>query len=176
MQLQQGQLEFAAGAWGLSGRAVTSERKSELEAQLTALSTDWTLDISAPSDLAFCRARVAELSAHNAILFQSGAAIIAAGASAELDAFAEALQRCPSAIIEVEGHTDSDGDDQLNLALSVARAEAVVNALIERGVEPSRLYAIGYGETQPVADNATTDGKRRNRRIVVSVRDAGEPG
>ncbi|MNL43642.1 Outer membrane porin F precursor [compost metagenome] len=74
--------------------------------------------------------------------------------------------------MEVEGHTDSDGDDQRNLALSVARAESVVNALIERGVSASRLYAIGYGEMRPVADNDTADGKRRNRRIVVTVRDA----
>ena len=79
---------------------------------------------------------------------------------------------CPNAAIDVEGHTDSDGDDQRNLALSVARAEAVVNALIERGVAPERLYAIGYGEAQPVADNATAAGKRQNRRIVVSVRAA----
>jgi outer membrane protein OmpA-like peptidoglycan-associated protein len=119
-----------------------------------------------------CRASLAELSAHNAILFQSGAAIISVGASSELDAFAEALALCPGMAINVEGHTDSDGDDQRNLALSVARAEAVVNALIERGIAPERLYAIGYGETQPVADNATADGKRQNRRIVVSIRNA----
>lgn len=124
-----------------------------------------------PSGLAQCQARLAELSAHNAILFQSGAAIIAASAATELDAFATALQLCPEATIEVEGHTDADGDDRLNLALSVARAEAVVNALIERGIAPARLYAIGYGESQPVADNATAEGKRKNRRIVISVRD-----
>ncbi|WP_338723227.1 OmpA family protein [Devosia sp. XK-2] len=128
--------------------------------------------VSAASNSGLCEASLAELSAHNAILFQSGAAIISAGASSELDAFAEALALCPGVPINVEGHTDSDGDDQRNLALSVARAEAVVNALIERGIAPERLYAIGYGETRPVADNATTDGKRQNRRIVVSIRNA----
>ncbi len=129
---------------------------------------------TSPDQLALCRDRIAELSAHNAILFQSGNAIIADSADAELDRFGEALALCPDTKIYVEGHTDSDGDDQRNLALSVARAEAVVNALIERNVDPARLYAIGYGESQPVADNATQDGKRQNRRIVVTIGTANE--
>jgi outer membrane protein OmpA-like peptidoglycan-associated protein len=74
----------------------------------------------------------------------------------------------------VEGHTDADGDDRLNLALSVARAEAVVEELIARGLAPDRVYAIGYGEALPVADNGTADGKRQNRRIVISVMDEHE--
>ena len=56
------------------------------------------------------------------------------------------------------------------MALSVARAEAVVNALILRGVAADRLYAVGYGEAAPIADNATASGKRINRRIVVTVK------
>lgn len=172
LQLQSGQLALADGTWSLTGEASSATVGTGIESQIAALGTDWTGTISAPTNLALCQARLAELSAHNAILFQSGAAIISASASAELDAFAEALVLCPNAAIDVEGHTDSDGDDQRNLALSVARAEAVVNALIERGVAPERLYAIGYGEAQPVADNATAAGKRQNRRIVVSVRAA----
>ena len=173
LQLQPGRLTLADGTWQLSGEAPSSAAKASVDAQIAELGTNWSASISAPTNLALCQAALAELSAHNAILFQSGAAIISASATAELDAFAEALSLCPNAAIDVEGHTDSDGDDQRNLALSVARAEAVVNALIERGIAPERLYAIGYGETQPVADNATTDGKRQNRRIVVSVRAAG---
>jgi outer membrane protein OmpA-like peptidoglycan-associated protein len=71
--------------------------------------------------------------------------------------------------VEVEGHTDADGDDQLNLALSVARAEAVIEALLARDVAAERLYALGYGETSPISNNDTPEGKRLNRRIVVKV-------
>jgi OmpA-OmpF porin, OOP family len=133
-----------------------------------------SIEPASAATLAQCRDQLAELSSHNAILFQSGAAIIAASATAELDAFAAALALCPQNAVEVEGHTDSDGDEGQNLALSVARAEAVVSALIERGVDAERLYAVGYGASQPVADNATAEGKRQNRRIVIALRDTAD--
>ncbi|MBO9589663.1 OmpA family protein [Devosia sp.] len=124
-----------------------------------------------PETLDQCRTSLAALSAQNGILFRSGAAVLAEGAETILASIAEAINHCPGAAIDVAGHTDSDGEASANLALSVARAEAVVAALINLGVGAERLYAIGYGESQPVADNATAAGKAQNRRIVVSVRD-----
>ena len=108
-------------------------------------------------------------SARNAITFKSGAAALAPESAAPLDELATDLSACPDAVVHVEGHTDADGDDAQNLALSVSRAEAVVGALIERGIAPTRLYAVGFGEAKPIADNTTSDGKRLNRRIVVTV-------
>ncbi|MBW8459231.1 MAG: OmpA family protein [Thiobacillus sp.] len=67
--------------------------------------------------------------------------------------------------IEVAGHTDSMGSDAYNMKLSRQRAEAVRNFLISRGVAADRLTAKGYGESQPVADNATEDGRFKNRRV-----------
>lgn len=118
-----------------------------------------------------CRSELAALSARNAILFRSGAAILAPEGLPTLDAIAATLAGCPQAAINIEGHTDSDGDASLNMALSVARADAVANALVERGVAAERLYVLGFGEAQPIADNATAAGKAQNRRIVVSVRE-----
>lgn len=123
-----------------------------------------------PETLEQCRTTLAALSAQNGILFRSGAAVLAEGTEAILASIADAINHCPGAAIDVAGHTDSDGEAAANLALSVARAEAVITALIGLGVGPERLYAIGYGESQPVADNATAAGKAQNRRIVVSVR------
>ncbi len=197
--LEEGSIRFDGSTWSATGITGTPEN-AQAVVDASGLSWDLALSVAAappfasvapataapavaapaatpatpPANdaaLAQCRAQLAELSAHNAILFQSGAAVMAETAKAELDAFAAVLARCATASVYVEGHTDSDGDDRKNLALSVARAEAVVAALIERGIAPERLYAIGYGESQPVADNATSEGKRKNRRIVVTLDD-----
>lgn len=67
--------------------------------------------------------------------------------------------------IEVAGHTDSRGSDQYNMRLSQQRAETVRNYLISKGIAADRLTAKGYGESQPIADNATEEGRFRNRRV-----------
>jgi len=112
---------------------------------------------------------VAALASRNAILFQSGSARLAEASFTAIDELAGYLGECSDATVEVEGHTDADGDEESNLALSVARAETVVEALIERGVAYQRLYAIGYGESLPIADNETAAGKRANRRIAFTI-------
>ena len=134
--------------------------------------SDPTPVVTNAAAIGLCRSTLAALSAENGILFRSGSAILVDEAGAALSSMAAVLARCPDAAIDVAGHTDSDGEAAANLALSVARAEAVVNALIALGTAPERLYAIGYGESQPIADNATTAGKTQNRRIVISIREA----
>lgn len=191
-QLAEGQLDFAAGAWSLRGIAPNDDARDAVLAAISAApdGASWTTRIDVPPpppepepaaptaqpaaptpvDTSACAAPVAEFSARNSILFQSGAALIAAESEAALDELALDLAACPDAIVHIEGHTDADGDEGLNMALSVARAEAVVNALVSRGVTPARLYAVGYGETAPIGDNETAQGKRLNRRIVVTVK------
>ena len=65
----------------------------------------------------------------------------------------------------VEGHTDSDGDEQFNMELSEKRAKAVMDKLIEMGIDSSRLKSKGWGETKPIDTNATPEGKANNRRV-----------
>ncbi|MCC7463151.1 MAG: OmpA family protein [Gammaproteobacteria bacterium] len=88
-----------------------------------------------------------------------------------LDGIAADLRKHPRLRIELQGHTDSVGADQYNLALSQKRADAVRTHLVEQGVPAGQLQAKGYGESRPVADNATAAGRAANRRVVMLVLD-----
>ncbi|MEO6304595.1 MAG: OmpA family protein [Bacteroidia bacterium] len=85
--------------------------------------------------------------------------------NSQLDDLAAILQRYDGVNLTVEGHTDSDGDDAYNMELSQKRTNTVKNYLESKGISASRLNAIGYGETKPVADNKTAKGKAKNRRV-----------
>ncbi|WDR02978.1 OmpA family protein [Devosia algicola] len=173
MTLSNGTLSLKGGAWSLAGKAPNEVGAETARSNLAALpnAADWTVDIAAPTALENCRATVLDFSTQQSILFQSGAALISANSKAALDILAADLAMCPDTIVQIEGHTDDEGDASLNLALSVARAEAVVAALIERHVLAARLYAVGFGESQPIASNDTTAGRRQNRRIGVTILD-----
>jgi OOP family OmpA-OmpF porin len=89
-----------------------------------------------------------------------------------LDHLIEIALRCPTTNIEVAGHTDADGEDGFNQALSEKRAQAVVtDYLVKAGLPASRFTAVGYGSTQPIASNETDEGKAQNRRIEFVVRE-----
>ena len=93
-------------------------------------------------------------------------AILSAEGEALLDTAVVILLANPNARLIVEGHTDDFGAEAANLELSQQRAEAVVGYLVAGGIDRSRLTAIGYGETRPIADNVTAEGRALNRRIV----------
>lgn len=82
-----------------------------------------------------------------------------------LNGIVQLLKDNPEIKFEVGGYTDSDGDDTSNLKLSQLRADAVRTQLIRMGIETTRLTAKGYGETKPIGDNTTIEGKVNNRRV-----------
>ncbi len=107
------------------------------------------------------------------VLFETGKADLLPGAMRSIDKLAVFLRENPDRKVLVEGHTDSRGSKAYNLKLSQKRAEAVKRALVERGIEPDRIIAKGYGEAYPVASNLTAAGRQQNRRVEIVILDEG---
>jgi outer membrane protein OmpA-like peptidoglycan-associated protein len=175
-QLTDGQLSFDGTKWSLQGKSATVEGRTAVLGRVAALPSgkDWATDVAGPSDMEICSAQVATWAGSNAINFETRTTRFVKGTEAMLDSLAADLATCPKTRVDVEGNTDSDGEANANMALSVARAEAVVNALVKRGIKPERLYAVGYGETLPLAPNTTKANKAKNRRIEFKILDAGQ--
>jgi outer membrane protein OmpA-like peptidoglycan-associated protein len=99
--------------------------------------------------------------------FPRDATVLPSTLQPELDRLASVLAAYPSVTLEVSGYTDAEGSSAYNLRLSTSRAQAVVDYLVLRGVDRARLTAVGHGEADPIGDNATADGRARNRRIEI---------
>jgi OOP family OmpA-OmpF porin len=112
-----------------------------------------------------CVAEITDLASQNKIKFEPGSATLDGDSRDTVQAIAEVFERCLEAPIEIGGHTDSQGREEMNLNLSKGRAEAVLTALRGARVKLKSLTAEGYGETQPIADNGTEEGREANRRI-----------
>jgi OOP family OmpA-OmpF porin len=102
-------------------------------------------------------------------LFDFDKAIVKPAGKAALDDLLNQLQGMNTEVMVTVGHTDSIGSDAYNQKLSQRRAEAVKAYIVSKGVEQSRVYTEGKGETQPVADNKTAEGRAKNRRVTVEV-------
>lgn len=100
--------------------------------------------------------------------FQTSSARLTSESLAVLDRVVEGLKGSPDVRILIEGHTDSQGPDAANMKLSKGRADAVRDYFIGKGIASSRLQTKGYGETKPIADNKTAEGRARNRRVELS--------
>ena len=161
----------------LSGDAFYDAAAAQIRAGLKDFPQGWQFkaDISvkpasAPVDGTVCQQLFSGLLAKGKIRFESGRATIDPDSAGLLDRLIETALRCPSANIEIAGHTDADGEDGFNQALSEKRAQAVTDFLVKAGLPAERFTAMGYGSTQPIATNDTDEGKAQNRRIDFVVR------
>lgn len=105
----------------------------------------------------------------NNVFFDYDKSDLRAESYPELDRLIEFLIENPDIIIEISGHTDSQGGDEYNLNLSSARAKSVTTYIIQKGIANSRVISKGFGETKPIADNSTEDGRQFNRRVEVKI-------
>jgi outer membrane protein OmpA-like peptidoglycan-associated protein len=115
-----------------------------------------------------CQRAIDERLSTSRIRFKSGRADVIAASHAVITDLAGILRAC-NARVEIAGHTDSDGDAEINLRLSQRRADRVAKSLVNLGVPAHRVRSEGYGETQPVSSNASSGGRKLNRRIEVRV-------
>ncbi|MES1221479.1 MAG: OmpA family protein, partial [Bacteroidota bacterium] len=87
----------------------------------------------------------------------------------ELDRVVKLLRENPAIVIEMSAHTDSKGSDEYNFTLSDNRARSVMEYIVSKGIDPSRISSHGYGETVPVATNDTDEGRQLNRRVEFKI-------
>jgi len=116
-----------------------------------------------------CEARTSEDLVLRGVTFKTNSAVITPTSKLVLDSAVAYLKARPNAAAEVRGHTDSVGNDEANMRLSKARAEAVRDYLIAGGIDAGRLTANGYGETEHIAPNDTAVGREQNRRVTLRI-------
>ena len=171
--LSVGETTWTDGLIRLTGSALSNDLRIDsftgavpdrLGALITVDTAGLTVtDIS--QQLGTVQTAIDELVAASPIQFAPLSADIAPGSDQTLIEVANLVTQLPTVPFEVVGHTDSVGDDQENLLLSQDRAQAVVDRLVELGVPAERMTSRGEGETKPIADNDTDEGKAANRRI-----------
>lgn len=106
---------------------------------------------------------------NSGLLFDTDSYSLKSDTRQNLSNLAQTLKKYDDTNILIEGHTDNTGTDDHNLQLSDERAESVASFLEQQGVKNSRIETEGYGETQPVASNETTEGRQQNRRVEVAI-------
>jgi aconitate hydratase len=156
-QARGGNLAFDGDTLKITGKVDTAEIKADIEAKLRAIVGP---DVKIVNELVIEAAKRVAV----AVNFDTGSTVIKPAYFSKLNEFAEQLKK-DGTKGEVGGHTDNVGQAASNQALSQARADSVKKFLLSKGVAADALSANGYGDAKPVADNATADGKAKNRRI-----------
>jgi len=158
----------------VAAEALAAEQARQLAAAQAELAASQEALAKATSALANLAAVKQEergmvITLSGSVLFKSNEATLMPSAQSKLDQVVEALSSAEKRPLVVEGHTDSQGDDASNQVLSQKRADAVRNYIVQKGYDASLVTAQGIGETRPVADNNTAEGRANNRRVEIVV-------
>ncbi len=153
---------IGAGIGGLAGGAIGYTMDKQIK-ELRESTAGSGVDIT-PTD----NGQAILVNLPEGVTFDVASAALQPSFRATLDQIAHSMNQYPNSLIDVYGHTDSTGSDQYNQTLSENRARTVANYLTMQGVSAARIRSQGFGETLPVADNTTEEGRRRNRRVEIS--------
>lgn len=176
-RLSEGEARIADRTIRIDGRALYAQTDETIRNALQAeIPSGWELTLAIevpalpePPDVAACQAALSGFLAEGQITFDVASTVLDAASRARMDDLADILIGCGAVPVEIGGHTDSDGPEAVNQRLSQARADTVRDTLIDRGVDAAYLTAVGYGESEPVAPNDTSENKALNRRIELVV-------
>ena len=154
---------IGAGIGGIAGGAIGYTMDKQIR-ELRERTAGTGVDIS-PTD----NGQAILVNLPEGVTFDVASAALQPGFRTTLAQIAQSMNQYPNSLIDVYGHTDSTGSDQYNQTLSEARVGTVANYLTVQGVSGARIRNQGFGETMPVADNNTEEGRRRNRRVEIKI-------
>ncbi len=173
-RLASGSISLSDKTINLSGGAYAETALSDLKKNAidgySFLSNVTKAEAGSALDLVGCQARLSYWMGATKIRFETGSARIDKASHGLIETLSYDINRCENLMIEIGGHTDSVGDPNQNMRLSQARARAVYSDFIKNGVKDSLLSTVGYGQTTPIADNETKEGRAQNRRIEFTVK------
>ena len=181
--LDKGIARVTENGFTLSGTTGQAERKEQIETLLRrSLGPEATfaIDVTYIKPAAFaptgptpqtCIASIAEIIENQKLKFQPSSAKLEIEGRSVMDKIAVVLKECGPIPLEIGGHTDSQGREEMNQKLSESRAQAVLTALMTRRISVASFRAHGYGEAKPIADNETAEGREANRRIEFTLID-----
>jgi outer membrane protein OmpA-like peptidoglycan-associated protein len=173
IEAQQGQLQNTKGALAKTQGDLAKQKEmteSERAARVAAeKKAQDAMDALSKSLAVKADPRGTVITLSGGVVFATGQATILPGAQAQLNQVADALKTQAEHHFSVEGHTDNQGTDKINDALSTARANAVRDYLIVRGVASAAITAQGFGSSRPVGDNKSPEGRAMNRRVEIIV-------
>lgn len=165
LQDSQESLQTAQSAWSKNEDPTKVDHYAYLATQHAAIADQTTRRRMAEAQIA----NTARITTLNEVLFQTGKADLNPQAQRPITEIAVFLKNHPDRKVAITGYTDSTGSPQVNQKLSAERASAVQQALVRDGIDPSRISMQGAGESNPVASNATSQGRQQNRRVEVAI-------
>lgn len=165
-QVHKGQLQISGTQIAIKGNVSNEALRQQVVSNMaTALNPTYSIDNGLVAAGGEAQNILDKTLSNRVVEFESGSATLTLAGRAILDEMGAAIKQLGNPKVQLIGHTDSQGNRQANVALSLARAGTVRNYLVEKGIPAEALAASGSGPDQPVASNDTLEGRAKNRRI-----------
>lgn len=165
-QVRKGQLQVSGTQIAIKGQVANEALRQQVVSNIaTSLNSTYSIDNGLVAAGGEAQSLLDKTLSNRVVEFESGSATLTPTGRAILDEMATAIKQIGTPKVQLIGHTDSQGNHQANVALSLARASSVRNYLIDKGIPAESLSAAGSGPDQPVAANDTAEGRAKNRRI-----------